>query len=146
MRDAPGEGLFIAACAACHSVGEGVRVGPDLAGVTLRRDRTWLEAFLMEPERMLALGDAAAVALDRQFPAVRMPDLGLSETDIEDLLSYLQTQTELIHHSVAKAEPSAQEHADNHAMHGAQQAAGSGSSHVHHGPERTAPDASTTTR
>src|SRR5690348_8888300 len=29
-------------CAACHSIGGGAMVGPDLAGVQQRRDRAWL--------------------------------------------------------------------------------------------------------
>ena len=35
-RNREGEGLFIKGCAACHSIGDGVRVGPDLEGVTLQ--------------------------------------------------------------------------------------------------------------
>ena len=33
----PGEPSYLKACAGCHSIGEGNRVGPDLAGVTQRR-------------------------------------------------------------------------------------------------------------
>lgn len=96
VRDNPGEGLFFSTCAACHTVGGGVRVGPDLAGVTLRRDRDWLESYIETPQRMIARGDPIAVALDAQFPAVRMPNLGLGSTDVADLLHYLSVQTELI--------------------------------------------------
>jgi mono/diheme cytochrome c family protein len=37
-------------CASCHSIGEGVIGGPDLKGVTARRDRAWLIQFLLKPE------------------------------------------------------------------------------------------------
>lgn len=115
MQDTPGQGLFISACAACHTIGEGVRVGPDLAGVTLRRDRTWLERYIQAPQRMIAQGDPVAVALDAQFPVVRMPNLGMSSTDVGDLLHYLGAQTDLLD-QVAEAEiPSEQEHAAHHA-------------------------------
>lgn len=96
IRETLGEGLFLGACAACHTIGEGIRVGPDLSGVTLRRDREWLKAYLLAPDRLLAQGDAVAVALDGDFPAVRMPNLQLNDTDAEDLIHYLSAQTELL--------------------------------------------------
>ncbi|MGX9857297.1 SCO family protein (plasmid) [Limimaricola variabilis] len=88
-----GEGLFNKACAACHSIGAGVRVGPDLEGVTLRRDRDWLMRYIRSPDRMLAQGDPIAVKLDQAFPAVRMPRFGLGENDVADLIVYLHSET-----------------------------------------------------
>lgn len=117
LTPTPGEGLFLGACAACHTIGDGVRVGPDLAGVTLRRDRDWLETYLLAPERVLAQGDAVAVALDRDFPAVRMPNLGLNKTDIGDLLQYLQAQTQLLDQTQDVTELADPEHEDHDATH-----------------------------
>jgi mono/diheme cytochrome c family protein len=37
-------------CASCHTIGEGNIGGPDLKGVTARRDRAWLVQFLLDPE------------------------------------------------------------------------------------------------
>lgn len=116
IRDTPGESLFLGGCAACHSIGEGVRVGPDLSGVTLRRDRDWLKRYLLAPDRMLARGDAVAVALDSAFPAVRMPNLQLNETDAEDLIHYLSVQTDLLGQSQEVAEDAGHDHA-GHADH-----------------------------
>ncbi len=134
IGETPGEGLFLGACAACHTVGEGVRVGPDLAGVTLRRDRAWLESYLTAPERMLALGDAVAVGLDRAFPAVRMPNLGLNEADIADVLTYLQVQTDQIDQAAEAVELTDAEHAAHHATdhgHGAAHSDGGHAPHQH---------------
>lgn len=89
----PGKGLFIKACAACHTIGHGVLVGPDLAGALERRERTWLKQFMMEPDRMRAGKDPVAVALDEAYPGVSMPNLGLSGTDADDLLTYLSEQS-----------------------------------------------------
>jgi protein SCO1 len=100
MRDTRGEGLFISACAACHTIGEGLRVGPDLAGVTLRREHDWLVRFLRAPDAMLAQGDPITVELNQQFSSVRMPNLGLGEADAEDLIHYLASQTDLLGASV----------------------------------------------
>lgn len=38
-------------CASCHTIGEGAIGGPDLKGVTARRDREWLIHFMLEPEK-----------------------------------------------------------------------------------------------
>ena len=35
-----------AICNACHSIGEGKKIGPDLKGVTERREEAWLIKFI----------------------------------------------------------------------------------------------------
>lgn len=111
VQDNPGEGLFLTACAACHTIGDGVRVGPDLAGVTLRRDREWLASYIRAPQRMISQGDPVAMALDAQFPVVRMPNLGLGNTDVADLLHYLRVQTEIMGQMAEDETPSETGHA-----------------------------------
>ena len=90
----PGEAFFIKICASCHTAGAGDRVGPDLAGVSQRRDKSWLARFLAGPEKLWAARDPIAVELRARFPAVRMPNLGMSEGDIADVLSYLNALDE----------------------------------------------------
>jgi protein SCO1/2 len=70
-------------------VGEGNKVGPDLAGVAERRDRKWLLRFISDPERMRAQKDPVALGLAASFPMVRMPPMGVSQNDAGDLLSYI---------------------------------------------------------
>ncbi|MDD2046740.1 SCO family protein [Pseudomonas putida] len=96
-----GEELFRTRCAACHSLGPedgqgiGMRsVGPDLLGVTQRRERAWLSRWIREPDRMLAERDALAVALYQQFNRVAMPNLRLNQQDADNLLEFLQQETE----------------------------------------------------
>ena len=89
----PGQALFVKACASCHTIGQGDHVGPDLRGVTSRRDRAWLSQFLHAPNVLRAKKDPIAVALSAKFPGVLMPNLGLSEPDVEDLLAYLDVRT-----------------------------------------------------
>lgn len=84
-----GEPLFRRVCAACHTVGQGDKVGPDLAGITDRREREWLIDFIQSPELMQRKKDPLALELMAQRPGIRMPNLGLSRTDTEDLLSYI---------------------------------------------------------
>ena len=92
----PGEALFLKACAACHSIGKGDRVGPDLMDVTQRRERDWLVRFMMRPDRMRAQKDPISVALDKKYKGVRMPNLGLSENDAADLIAYFEHRTKAV--------------------------------------------------
>src|SRR2546427_9154174 len=87
-----GEFFFQSRCGACHTIGNGDRVGPDLAGVTKRRDRAWLRRYLAEPDRMRAEGDPIATALFAKYNNVPMPNLRLSGIEVAGLLSYLETQ------------------------------------------------------
>ena len=91
---ADGEQLFNSSCAACHSIGGGDLVGPDLEGVTTRpgRDNDWLTRWLLEPDVMLADGDAIATELLAQYNNVPMPNLALSETDVASLIAFLETK------------------------------------------------------
>jgi len=91
-----GEKLFRTRCVICHSIGtEAVEtLGPNLRGVTRRRDRTWLQNWLRAPDRMLAVGDPLATALYKQFNEVAMPNLRLNQVDVEALLRYLEQETE----------------------------------------------------
>jgi protein SCO1 len=89
----PGQALFAKTCASCHTIGQGDLVGPDLQGVTSRRERAWLSQFLQAPNVMRAKKDPIAVALSAKFPGVVMPNLGLSEADVGDLLAYLDNRT-----------------------------------------------------
>ena len=85
------EYFFQSRCGACHTIGNGDRVGPDLAGVTTRRDRAWLSRYLAEPDRMRAEGDPIATALFAKYNNVPMPNLRLSGIEVAGLLSYLET-------------------------------------------------------
>lgn len=88
---ATGKRIFDQKCAACHSVGEGDRIGPDLQGVTGKRPREWLQRWMAAPDRMLAAGDPIATALLHQYRDVPMPNLQLGASEIAALLAYLET-------------------------------------------------------
>src|SRR4051794_34763113 len=87
-----GEYTFNNHCAACHSIGKGDRIGPDLAAVTTTRDREWLTKFILTPDKMLAADDPIAVALRAKYKDVRMPNLSLSESDAKALLTYMDRE------------------------------------------------------
>jgi protein SCO1/2 len=93
LSDQPGQALFKKACAPCHTIGGGDHVGPDLRGVADRRDHAWLIDFIRDPAKVLARKEPDALALAARFPGVRMPRMGLGETDAADLIAYLRDQT-----------------------------------------------------
>jgi cytochrome oxidase Cu insertion factor (SCO1/SenC/PrrC family)/cytochrome c2 len=93
IGDQTGQALFKRICAPCHTIGGGRHIGPDLRGVADRRDRRWLTDFIMDPAKVLARKDPDAVDLAAAYPGVRMPLMGLSEADAEDVIAYLRQET-----------------------------------------------------
>jgi protein SCO1 len=85
-----GEFLFQSRCSACHTIGQGDRIGPDLHGVTSRRDVRWLVDYVVAPDRLLAEKDPLAVQLFEKYKGARMPNLGLGPADVRDVVSYLE--------------------------------------------------------
>ena len=85
--------VFRTRCLGCHTIGKGDVVGPDLAGVTARRDSAWLARYLAEPDRVLAAGDPIAAALFAKYHQIPMPNLKLDSEDVAALLSYLEAQS-----------------------------------------------------
>lgn len=84
-----GQALFGEKCIACHTIGQGDRVGPDLAGVTSRRSHAWLKAFISAPDRALAQGDPIAKELFQKYKGVPMPNQGLAVDQVAAIVAYL---------------------------------------------------------
>ena len=78
---------FESKCLACHSVGQGKKLGPDIAGVTKRRTDAWLTKWLKSPDKML-LTDPDAQAMLKEYNNIPMPNQGLSDTEIAQYLAY----------------------------------------------------------
>ena len=85
--------LFATRCAACHTIGNGDKIGPDLLGVTNVRDLNWLRKTISEPDRLLAEKDPIATALFKQYKEVQMPRLGLAEADVNVLIDFMKRET-----------------------------------------------------
>jgi mono/diheme cytochrome c family protein len=86
-----GEAIFEAKCTACHTIGGGDTVGPDLKGITSIRERDWLLRFISSPNKMISEGDPIALELFEKFNKVPMPNMGLSEKKVSSILAYLET-------------------------------------------------------
>jgi len=81
-----GKLLFEGRCLACHSLGQGAKLGPDLKGVTVRRTDLWITHWLESPEKVLAVDDTAKAMLKRF--TIPMPNQNLSPAEIRQLLRY----------------------------------------------------------
>ena len=53
--------IFTTRCMACHTFGKGVKVGPDLKGVTQRRDLAWIVKMVRSSSTMVG-SDPIAVS------------------------------------------------------------------------------------
>ena len=98
-----GETLYRTRCSACHTIGAQQtagekRIGPDLAGVTKKRDRAWLTRWLAEPDKMIAEKDPLAMALLAAYNDIPMPNLRLSPVEIEELLIHIEEESHRVEH------------------------------------------------
>ncbi|QPK63375.1 SCO family protein [Methylomonas sp. LL1] len=84
-----GEDLFRSRCDSCHSLGAEEGLGPGLQGVTERRDRAWLARWLKTPDQMLAENDPIASELFNRYQKLPMPNLRLSDSEVEALIAYM---------------------------------------------------------
>ena len=84
--------LYRTRCRSCHTLGEGDRLGTDLAGVTQARPHDWLARWIREPDVMLAEGDPTATAMLPRYRNLPMPNLGLSRSEVDAVITYLREQ------------------------------------------------------
>jgi mono/diheme cytochrome c family protein len=87
-----GEKTFNTLCTSCHTIGKGKLVGPDLQGVTDRREEAWIKSFISAPDQMIASGDPIATQLLAEHSGIPMPNLGLSPQQVDDLYAFLATK------------------------------------------------------
>jgi nitrite reductase (NO-forming) len=96
-----GKLAFESKCLACHSIGQGAKLGPDLAGVTKRRTDDWLNRWLKSPDKMLA-SDEAAKAMLKEYKNIPMPNQNLDDAEIAQYLKYFHWADEAAPLAAAK--------------------------------------------
>ena len=84
-----GEEIFQSNCAGCHTIGKGNSVGPDLSGVTIRREENWLIRQIKDPDGLVEEKDPVALQLLEEFN-MPMVALGLSDEEIKEIILYLK--------------------------------------------------------
>lgn len=83
-----GESIFLNKCISCHTIGKGKLLGPDLLGITERRNLSWLEEFIYDPQKLFDKRDPVAVGLLEEYK-IRMPSMGLSIDEVRLVISFL---------------------------------------------------------
>ena len=85
---ANGEKLFKSNCAACHKL-EGKLLGPELKGITEKREKDWLISWIKDSPALIKSGDKLANEVFKENNMFPMPaNAHLSDKDITDILAY----------------------------------------------------------
>lgn len=89
---AGGEKTFKTICSACHTIGKGKLVGPDLKGVHNKYDEKWIISFVRSSQTMVKKGDPRAVKIFNEFK-IPMPDNNLTDAQIRDVIAYIKSKS-----------------------------------------------------
>lgn len=84
-----GEAIFKQKCSACHKVGGGRLVGPDLIGVTTKRSEEWLIKWVTSSSSLIASGDKDANAIYSEYNKMAMPDQPLADTELKAIFTFI---------------------------------------------------------
>jgi mono/diheme cytochrome c family protein len=85
-----GEQLFKTTCAACHTIGKGRLVGPDLLNIAEKRSQEWLISFIKSSTAVIKSGDPDAVAIFKEYNSLLMPDNNYSDAQVVSILDYIK--------------------------------------------------------
>ncbi len=83
-----GEEIYSQKCSGCHTIGGGDVAGPDLAGITGKRDREWLIRVIVEPDKLAKENDPIMAELISKY-GYQMPNLGVTREEAELILEFL---------------------------------------------------------
>ncbi|MFA5417202.1 MAG: c-type cytochrome [Bacteroidales bacterium] len=77
-------------CKACHTIGGGKLVGPDLKGVNDKYQEDWLIKFIQNSQAMIQAGDELAVKLFKENNNIPMPSHKLTDDQVRGILAYIK--------------------------------------------------------
>lgn len=79
-------------CAGCHTIGGGPNGGPDLRGVTSRRDRDWLIRFVLDPDAFAS--DPQVARMIKEADGLTMPvTAGLTRELADAILGLIEQRS-----------------------------------------------------
>jgi len=94
MKAQDGATEFNTKCAACHSIGNGRLVGPDLKGVHKKYNMKYLSKWIRSSQEVINSGDAKAIAMFEEYNSIVMPDFpDLKDADIKGIIDYIKSQS-----------------------------------------------------
>lgn len=87
-----GEKLYQSkACIGCHTIGGGRHTGPDLQGVTDRREYGWFIAMVTNPDSMLK-NDATARQLLQEYMTPMM-NMGVTQSEARAIYEHIREES-----------------------------------------------------
>lgn len=87
----PGNEIFKETCSACHTVGKGKLIGPDLANVHNHLTLDYFTKFVKSSQSVIKSGDKYADSIFNAYGKMAMPDHPqLSEEQIKSIYDYLK--------------------------------------------------------
>jgi len=90
FAQADGEQIFKTNCISCHTIGGGRLIGPDLEGISKKRNVEWLKKWINSSSDFIASGDADAIAIFEEYNKVAMTSFYFEDEDMNALLAYLE--------------------------------------------------------
>jgi mono/diheme cytochrome c family protein len=84
-----GSKIFRKRCSACHAITGDSRVGPDLAGVTHRRDLGWIRRMVLRPDSM-TIHDPVARGLKETYQIQMLTPRSLDDAHVLALVEFLR--------------------------------------------------------
>jgi len=87
-----GKYLFGRDCVACHTIGHGDKIGPDLLGVNHVRSQQWMMQIIQHPDQLIEQKDPVATALLKKYN-VRMPNTYVDDLEAGLIIRYIEEQT-----------------------------------------------------
>ncbi len=88
-----GKKTFTTICKACHTIGNGRLVGPDLADIQKRLKTDWIIKFIKSSQTVIKSGDLEAVRVFTKYNKIIMPDQQLTDKQILAILSYIKEKS-----------------------------------------------------
>ncbi len=76
-------------CKACHTIGGGKLVGPDLIGISERREEVWLIKFIQNSQELIQSGDELAIQVFNENMKIPMPAHNLTDDQVRGILAYI---------------------------------------------------------
>ena len=93
MAQTEGEKLFSTICVACHTIGSGRLVGPDLKDVDKKVSDKWMKAFIKSSQTVVKSGDKTANALFLEYSSIVMPDQPtFTDAQISSIIAYIKSK------------------------------------------------------
>ncbi|TAF67721.1 MAG: cytochrome C [Cytophagales bacterium] len=85
-----GKQLYELKCSSCHALSDEVVVGPGLKGILERRTEAWLIPWIRNSQKVIASGDAYAVALYEKYNKAQMSSFeDLKDDEIKSVIAYI---------------------------------------------------------